>query len=365
MRSRDSETTLRAAPICAVVFEARAPAQLAPEVRPEALEQAAARGRRRRRRACVRPSSARRAAVFGPMPGTRPGGAEAKRAHACSRVSTTNPAGFSASEATFATSLFGPMPTEQVSCIVALDLGDQPAHRRARREQAVEVQVGLVEAHHLDALHVRAHDRHHLRRDLAVGGEVGREEHRLRAQPPRPRGGHRRADAVAARLVAGGRDDRARSAAGDDHRPAAQLGVAPQLDRDVERVGVEVRGAQLGRLDGHVLESSAGSGGSASSFKPVTGSEASIDFVHGNYAQTYTASAWNIRAARRGCGAPPRGHRQRRRAHPASPPTPHWCRYRERARDAERMKRLRARKPGTGAVKLIRQGRAELERRAS
>ncbi len=45
--------------------------------------------------------------------------AEAKRAHACSRVSTTNPAGFSASEATFATSLFGPIPTEQVSRVPA------------------------------------------------------------------------------------------------------------------------------------------------------------------------------------------------------------------------------------------------------
>jgi hypothetical protein len=54
------------------------------------------------------------------MPGTSAGGEEAKRWQACSRVSTTKPAGFSASEATLATSLLGPMPTEQVSSVAAL-----------------------------------------------------------------------------------------------------------------------------------------------------------------------------------------------------------------------------------------------------
>ena len=37
-----------------------------------------------------------------------------------SAVSTRKPSGFSASEATFATSLFGPMPIEQVSPVSAL-----------------------------------------------------------------------------------------------------------------------------------------------------------------------------------------------------------------------------------------------------
>ncbi len=194
----------------------------------------------------VRPSSARRAAVLGPMPGTRPGGEEAKRAHACSRLSTTKPAGFSASEATFATSLLGPMPTEHVSSRGGPDLGDEPAHRRARREQPLDVEVGLVEPDDLHALDVRAHEIHDLPGGLAVGGEVRRQEDRVRAQPPRARGGHRRADAEAARLVAGGGDDRARPAARDDHRPAAQLGMAAQLDRDVERVGVQVRDTQAG-----------------------------------------------------------------------------------------------------------------------
>ena len=64
--------------------------------------------------------SLRRAAVFGPIPGTIAGGAEAKRSQAWARVSTTNPPGFSASEATLATSLLGPIPTEQLSPSVCL-----------------------------------------------------------------------------------------------------------------------------------------------------------------------------------------------------------------------------------------------------
>ena len=60
------------------------------------------------------PIASRRSAVFAPMPGSSRAGAAAKRAHASSRVSTTKPAGFSASEATLATSLLGPIPTEQV-----------------------------------------------------------------------------------------------------------------------------------------------------------------------------------------------------------------------------------------------------------
>ena len=61
------------------------------------------------------PWRSRRWAVFGPMPGTSPGGEPAKRSRACSAVSSTKPSGFSASEATLATSLLGPMPMEQPS----------------------------------------------------------------------------------------------------------------------------------------------------------------------------------------------------------------------------------------------------------
>ena len=131
------------------------------------------------------------------------------------------------------------------------DLRHEPAHRRARGEQAAHVEVRLVEPDDLDALDGPAHDLHDPPRDLAVGGEVGRQEHRLRAQPPRARRGHRRAHPEAARLIARGRHHRARPAPRDDHRQPAQLGPAPQLDRDVEGVAIHMGGEQLGGLDGH------------------------------------------------------------------------------------------------------------------
>ena len=65
------------------------------------------------------PIRARRSAVLGPMPGRRLGGAPAKRSQAISRLSATRPAGFSASEAIFATSLLGPIPTEALSPVAS------------------------------------------------------------------------------------------------------------------------------------------------------------------------------------------------------------------------------------------------------
>jgi hypothetical protein len=61
------------------------------------------------------PCSSRRRTVFGPIPGIRPGEAPANRSRAISHDSTVNPSGLSASDATLATSLFGPMPIEHVS----------------------------------------------------------------------------------------------------------------------------------------------------------------------------------------------------------------------------------------------------------
>ena len=64
------------------------------------------------------PNPLRRSAVFGPMPGTSEHREEPNRSQACSRVSTTKPRGFSASDATLATSLLGPIPIEQLSPVV-------------------------------------------------------------------------------------------------------------------------------------------------------------------------------------------------------------------------------------------------------
>ncbi len=158
---------------------------------------------------------------------------------------TTNPRGFSASEATFATSLFGPIPIEQPRPVARSISAREPPHRRVRGGQPGQLEVGLVEPDHLDRLHVRPHDRHHLARGLAVVGEVRRQEHPVGTQPPRAGRRDRRADAEAPRLVGGGRDHRARAAPGDDHRQSSQLRTPAQLDRHVERVHVEMGDAAL------------------------------------------------------------------------------------------------------------------------
>ena len=65
------------------------------------------------------PISARRSAVFGPMPPSRLGGCVAKRTHASSRPMATNAAGLPWSEQVLAISRFGPTPTETVTPVRA------------------------------------------------------------------------------------------------------------------------------------------------------------------------------------------------------------------------------------------------------
>ena len=119
VRSRDSEATLRGAPtIESDSNRARrrsSSPRRGPKLAVSRLSGAWASAAR-----VVSPRAVSRWEVLGPIPGTRPGGEAAKRSHACSRVSATIPAGFSASEATFATSLLGPIPTEHVSRVEAL-----------------------------------------------------------------------------------------------------------------------------------------------------------------------------------------------------------------------------------------------------
>ena len=115
-----------------------------------------------------------------------------------------------------------------------------PARRRPVAIEAGEVHVGLVEAHHLEALHVAAQHGHHVARAGAVELEVGREEHGLGAEPARALGGRGGEDPEAARLVAGGGHHRPRPAARHHHRLPAQLGAALELDAHVERVHVDM-----------------------------------------------------------------------------------------------------------------------------
>ena len=70
------------------------------------------------------PSSASRAAAFGPMPFTLRAASGQMRAGTSSWPSSVRPSGLSSSEASFESSLFGVMPIEQVrpvrSCTAAL-----------------------------------------------------------------------------------------------------------------------------------------------------------------------------------------------------------------------------------------------------
>ena len=186
------------------------------------------------------PSSARRSAVLGPIPGTRLVGAVAKRTHASSRPIATKPAGLPRSLQHLATSRDGPTPIEIDDPGRLLDGGDQLAQHAQRLLDAGEVGVRLVDPDLLHAVEPLADQLPDPLRRLPVGREVGRDDDRVRAQPARARGRHRRPDAERARLVAGGRDDRPRAGAGHDHRLADQLRAPQQLDRRVERVAVEV-----------------------------------------------------------------------------------------------------------------------------
>ena len=141
--------------------------------------------------------------------------------------------------------LVGTDPDRAAEARRSFDVRPEATHRGVRSREPGEVEVGLVEPDDLDRVYQPPDACHHLSRRLAVVREVGREEHALRAQAPGPRRRHCRADAEPPRLVRGRGDDRARSGAGDDHRTAAQLRPAPQLDGHVERIHVEVGDAPV------------------------------------------------------------------------------------------------------------------------
>ena len=127
--------------------------------------------------------------------------------------------------------------------------------------QVAQVGVDLVDAAILDQRRDLAHRALEQARVLAVLVEVDRQQHRVRREHCRLHHPHRREHAELARLVSAGRDDAAadvvaqrrelaravgaqprlaRTTAADDHRAAAQLGIAQQLDRRIEGVHVDV-----------------------------------------------------------------------------------------------------------------------------
>ena len=179
--------------------------------------------------------------VFGPIPGTRPGESPANRSSASAAREDDQPGRLAelAGDLRQHAALGDPDRAGQPGLLA--DLGGDPAHRRLRREEPGEVDVGLVEADDLDRLGVAPQDRHHLAGGLAVGVEVGTQVDRVGQPPPGDRGRHRRVDpGQPPCLVAGRRHHRPRPRPADDDRLPPQLGAAPQLDRRVEGVHVEV-----------------------------------------------------------------------------------------------------------------------------
>jgi hypothetical protein len=65
------------------------------------------------------PSISSRSAVFGPIPGTTPGGPAPNRASASSRETTTSPFGLPSSLVILASSRLSEIPTEQVSPVTS------------------------------------------------------------------------------------------------------------------------------------------------------------------------------------------------------------------------------------------------------
>ena len=139
-----------------------------------------------------------------------------------------------------ATSLFGPIPTEASRWSCSRIARTRPLIRATGSGTVGEVEVDLVERSRLGRHAELGDDRHHLARALAVVGHVDRQVDEVGAAAPRVGDRHRRADPERPRLIGGRGDHRARPAAGDDHRLAAQLRAAQELDRDVEGVHVEV-----------------------------------------------------------------------------------------------------------------------------
>jgi len=143
------------------------------------------------------------------------------------------------SDAIFATSLFGPRPTEHVSHLEALK----------RRE----IEICLVDARLFEGVPTGRKDRHDPLGDLRVELAIAVDEDHFGlalaagglGQLPGARDGHGGADAVASGSVAGGLHDAAAVAllgvGADDDGLVAQGGIVARLDRGVVGVHVHMR----------------------------------------------------------------------------------------------------------------------------
>ena len=173
-----------------VVLEAGAALQLGAQPGPEARRQLV---RPARRPACPACRARTPAAARPSWVRSRGSARRARRrsaTRACSLVRHTKPRGFSASEATLATSLLGPIPIEAAQAGGPLDRraragASRPAGRASRSDPGRPRRARSPRPTRRD----RPHERHHLARGLAVVGVS-------RAADRRPSGHRRRARAA-------------------------------------------------------------------------------------------------------------------------------------------------------------------------
>ena len=161
-----------------------------------------------------------------PTPHRRDTGRGARKAAVVPGGTATSPSGFPRSEAIFAAILQSATPAETVSPVPVPDLALHPSCnvlRLAVQGAAPrDVEEGLVEGERLDERCVAAVDGEDRPGELPVALEARREEDALGAEPSGLHGGHRRADAEAPGLVAGGADHPSSRGSPHDDRAAPQ-----------------------------------------------------------------------------------------------------------------------------------------------
>lgn len=186
------------------------------------------------------PWSCSLAVVLGPTPHKRCTGRGCRKSSSASGETTSSPSGFATPLATLARNFVRATPTVIASPTsdftltrsrAAMSAGDPASRPRpptSRNASSIDIaSTSGVVCRNTSNTALLAQ----------VGPHSGRHDDRLRAQSTRPFAAHRGPHAPGLGLVARGQHH----AAADDHRPPAERGVVPLLDRGVERVEVGVQ----------------------------------------------------------------------------------------------------------------------------
>ena len=203
------------------------------------------------------PSRASTCPVCSPTPHSAATGSGCRNSRTPSAGTMSSPSGLDRVDASLAMNLDGATPTEQVmpccSAIVARISAPIAGGRPEPPDGPGHVEERLVERERLHLGGDRPEDLHDLLGHGRVRVMPGRDEDRLRAQPPGPRHRHGRMHPERPRLVGRGEDHAAAGGRAHDHRLPGQFGPVTDLDAGVEGVHVHVQdvAAGVGRLVAH------------------------------------------------------------------------------------------------------------------